>query len=218
MKCIQINIRKATFLLLSMLINISQHSQIDENVTNIGTEEIKFSCSNENTCRLPTPECYNCTLNEACIYGEEKTVTCDILPNLNCHGEATITKSYICRYCYQTEIWEHTCDFKANCNSIATSRTPYHTNCTVHKNILCLGSRTFNKNILCNWTGGYRWSTALALSITLGGFGADRFYLGHWQEGIGKLFSFGGLGVWTLIDVILISLHYLGPADGSLYI
>jgi hypothetical protein len=46
----------------------------------------------------------------------------------------------------------------------------------------------------------------------------SRFYLGHWQEGIGKLFSFGGLGVWTLIDVILISLHYLGPADGSLYI
>lgn len=81
-----------------------------------------------------------------------------------------------------------------------------------------LGRRTFNKNVRCNWTRGYRWSTAMALSITLGGFGADRFYLGHWQEGIGKLFSFGGLGVWTLIDVILISLHYLGPADGSLYI
>lgn len=46
----------------------------------------------------------------------------------------------------------------------------------------------------------------------------SRFYLGHWQEGIGKLFSFGGLGVWTIIDVLLISLHYLGPADGSLYI
>lgn len=27
----------------------------------------------------------------------------------------------------------------------------------------------------CNWTGGYKWSTAMALSITLGGFGADRF-------------------------------------------
>jgi TM2 domain-containing membrane protein YozV len=87
-----------------------------------------------------------------------------------------------------------------------------------NKNNPIQGNRTFKKNVLCNWTGGYRWTTALILSITLGGFGADRFYLGHWQEGIGKLFSFGGLGVWTIIDVILISLHYLGPADGSLYI
>ena len=47
--------------------------------------------------------------------------------------------------------------------------------------VLCLGQRKFLKNIVCNWTSGYRWSTALILSITLGGFGADRFYLGHWQ-------------------------------------
>ncbi len=45
-----------------------------------------------------------------------------------------------------------------------------------------------------------------------------RFYLGHWQEGIGKLFSFGGLGVWTLVDVLLIAIRYLGPADGSFYV
>ena len=45
-----------------------------------------------------------------------------------------------------------------------------------------------------------------------------RFYLGHWQEGIGKLFSFGGLGVWTLVDVVLVAIGYIGPADGSLYI
>ncbi|RZC42602.1 TM2 domain-containing protein almondex [Asbolus verrucosus] len=121
-------------------------------------------------------------------------------------------------YCYQTEPWEHTCELKANCNSVASPRVNYTTNCTVKSDILCFGNRTFNKNVMCNWTGGYRWTTALILSITLGGFGADRFYLGHWQEGIGKLFSFGGLGVWTIIDVILISLHYLGPADGSLYI
>lgn len=55
-------------------------------------------------------------------------------------------------------------------------------------------------------------------SVTLGGFGADRFYLGLWEEGIGKLFSFGGLGVWTLVDVILVATGYIGPADGSLYI
>jgi len=57
----------------------------------------------------------------------------------------------------------------------------------------------------------------MLLSITLGGFGVDRFYLGHWREGIGKLFSFGGLGVWTLIDVVLIAIGYVTPADGSLY-
>ena len=45
-----------------------------------------------------------------------------------------------------------------------------------------------------------------------------RFYLGHWQEGIGKLFSFGGLGVWTVVDVLLIAIRYLGPADGSFYV
>ena len=58
----------------------------------------------------------------------------------------------------------------------------------------------------------------MLLSVTLGGFGADRFYLGMWKEGLGKLFSFGGLGVWTLVDAVLIAVGYVGPYDGSLYI
>ena len=57
-----------------------------------------------------------------------------------------------------------------------------------------------------------------ACSITLGGFGVDRFYLGDWRNGLGKLFSFGGLGVWTLVDIMLVAIGYLSPTDGSLFI
>ena len=49
-------------------------------------------------------------------------------------------------------------------------------------------------------------------------FCVSRFCLGDWQVGIGKLFTFGGLGVWTLVDVVLVAIRYIGPADGSLYI
>ena len=59
---------------------------------------------------------------------------------------------------------------------------------------------------------------SFAFSITLGGFGADRFYLGHWEEGLGKFFSFGGLGAWTLVDIVLVGVGYVKPQDGSMYI
>ncbi len=49
------------------------------------------------------------------------------------------------------------------------------------------------------------WLVALLLSIFLGSLGVDRFYLGHIGTGIVKLITFGGLGIWWLIDVILIA-------------
>jgi len=38
----------------------------------------------------------------------------------------------------------------------------------------------------------------------LGGFGADRFYLGKIGTAILKLVTFGGLGIWALIDLIIV--------------
>lgn len=45
---------------------------------------------------------------------------------------------------------------------------------------------------------------AFFLSFIFGVFGADRFYLGKYWTGILKLLTFGGLGVWALIDLNLI--------------
>ncbi|MGO2110648.1 MAG: TM2 domain-containing protein [Pseudoclavibacter sp.] len=42
------------------------------------------------------------------------------------------------------------------------------------------------------------------LSWFLGGIGVDRFYLGKIGTGILKLVTFGGLGLWWLIDLILV--------------
>ncbi len=46
---------------------------------------------------------------------------------------------------------------------------------------------------------------ALALSYFLGSIGVDRFYLGKIGTGIAKLLTFGGFGIWALIDLLLIA-------------
>lgn len=43
----------------------------------------------------------------------------------------------------------------------------------------------------------------MLLSFFLGGFGIDRFYGGRVGIGLLKLFTFGGVGVWSLVDFIL---------------
>ena len=40
--------------------------------------------------------------------------------------------------------------------------------------------QVFSKRVECNWTEGYSWRTTLILSITLGGFGADRCQFWPW--------------------------------------
>jgi hypothetical protein len=63
--------------------------------------------------------------------------------------------------------------------------------------------------------GRKEWIVALLLSVFLGHLGIDRFYLGYIGLGILKLVTFGGCGVWWLIDLILIAADQLKSADGK---
>src|SRR6266566_9675005 len=52
--------------------------------------------------------------------------------------------------------------------------------------------------------GNKSWVTATFLCLFLGMLGVHRFYTGRIVSGIFQLLTFGGFGIWTLIDLIMI--------------
>ncbi|XP_046443668.1 TM2 domain-containing protein CG10795-like [Daphnia pulex] len=95
-----------------------------------------------------------------------------------------------------------------------------HTICMAADGIQCVesGNNTFPKEIPCLWTNGYSFETSLLLSVFLGMFGADRFYLGYPAIGLFKLCTLGCMFLGQIVDIILIATQTVGPADGSHYI
>ena len=58
-------------------------------------------------------------------------------------------------------------------------------------------------------------TTALILSIFLGGLGIDRFYLGHTGLGVLKLLTGGVFGILYIIDIIMIVTGKMTTKDGQ---
>ena len=55
---------------------------------------------------------------------------------------------------------------------------------------------------------------AIVLCILLGGLGIHRFYLGKPVSGIFMILTLGGLGIWTLVDLIRIAVGSFKDGDG----
>ncbi|KAG0249562.1 hypothetical protein BG011_009128 [Mortierella polycephala] len=58
------------------------------------------------------------------------------------------------------------------------------------------------------------YPVAILLSVFLGVFGIDRFYLGYIISSVLKLVTGGGLGIWYIIDIILIVIGALPDHSG----
>ena len=55
---------------------------------------------------------------------------------------------------------------------------------------------------------------AIILCLFFGVFGAHRFYLGRYRTAVLQFLTLGGLGIWSLIDLILLATGAFRDADG----
>ncbi|MDG4789542.1 TM2 domain-containing protein [Micromonospora sp. WMMD1102] len=62
--------------------------------------------------------------------------------------------------------------------------------------------------------GQKSWIAALLLCLFLGTIGVHRFYVGKVGTGILMLLTFGGFGIWTLIDLIMIAVGKFTDKQG----
>ncbi|XP_003387108.1 PREDICTED: TM2 domain-containing protein almondex-like [Amphimedon queenslandica] len=204
------------FFLLSLLTSGSAGQDLIEES---GSGDMNVSCPTDTPCSDLPYRCISCNHdNGSCLYGQETNFTCSPIEGVDCEGPTSFNIIATCRYCYQLPEPMTCCSTNTTCNVKSSPKSMYISNCTALDTEYCIPPRAFQKRLPCNYSTGKKWGVAFILSVTLGGFGADRFYLEQYGSAVGKLLSFGGLGVWSIIDVILVATGYLTPANGSAFI
>lgn len=168
-----------------------------------------FSVAGAITCDQVQPYEMLCTRDSECNIDVMTDFTCYVFPSAVCTGERNFSATFPCRFCYQVE--EYECEKIAKCTM---GLRPAVARCKSLTS--CMGPSIFRRQEQCKQTSKSQ-KVAFIMSLFLGGFGGDRFYLDHSVTAVFKMLTFGGLGFVYMIDLFLIAMGALGPADGSMY-
>ena len=91
-----------------------------------------------------------------------------------------------------------------SCGAVIDSRAATCPQCNVPQPDV-----TKNKSI------NQEWLIIVLLAWLLGVFGVHRFYLGKIGTGVLMLLTFGGFGIWYLIDLIMVVVGKMKDSNGN---
>ena len=103
-----------------------------------------------------------------CTLGNVYTTNCTVISTTQtpCVGETSFQKQYFCKYCWQlVENVHYTCNYFPPKRGCQSGQDTYVTECKTNWNVYCLGNRTFQKIVKCNYTTGKTWASAFVYSL-----------------------------------------------------